>query len=332
MLPLKLDLSEDLAGALRQLRLSNPVNGKILTAENMSKTLGKNRAWISQVESRRLKKIKREDIINIYKLLFNLDDTMAEYVAERDLEQYYLNNDDRIPFFNPNFEKELNPDFDTEIEESYSDEDATEEMYELTMKTLLVTIDDIYRDMKSGKEKMDLFNFIRLLDFNIFTNYSDTVSIYSNLNLELLKYANDDERTEIFNSFDNIKNKLDALKERQLISSLKDRLNHLNTTHLPISSVKNTLLFGLVELSQLVSYETIDNQQKIDCINDYIETVKKYYPKYYAKVPFTIQKLDESCDISDMQTTITYLQLLLNDADSPVTFRGKVTDYDKDLW
>lgn len=147
-------------------------------------------------------------------------------------------------------------------------------MYELTMKTLLVTIDDIYRDMKSGKEKMDLFNFIRLLDFNIFTNYSDTVSIYSNLNLELLKYANDDERTEIFNSFDNIKNKLDALKERQLISSLKDRLNHLNTTHLPISSVKNTLLFGLVELSQLVSYETIDNQQKIDCINGYIETVK----------------------------------------------------------
>lgn len=66
--------------------------------ENMSKILEKNRAWISQVESRRLKKIKREDIINIYKLLFNLDDTMTEYVAERDLEQYYLNNDDRIPF------------------------------------------------------------------------------------------------------------------------------------------------------------------------------------------------------------------------------------------
>ena len=57
MLPMKLDLTEELAATLRQLRLDHPVNGEVLTAENLSKAIGNNRAWMSQIESRRLKKI-----------------------------------------------------------------------------------------------------------------------------------------------------------------------------------------------------------------------------------------------------------------------------------
>lgn len=68
MLPMKLDLTEELAATLRQLRLDHPVNGEVLTAENLSKAIGNNRAWMSQIESRRLKKIRREDIIAIYKV------------------------------------------------------------------------------------------------------------------------------------------------------------------------------------------------------------------------------------------------------------------------
>ena len=67
MLPMKLELTEKLAATLRQLRLDHPVDGEVLTAENLSKAIGNNRAWMSQIESRRLKKIRREDIIKIYK-------------------------------------------------------------------------------------------------------------------------------------------------------------------------------------------------------------------------------------------------------------------------
>lgn len=86
MLPVKMDLTEKVAATLRELRLGYPVNGEILTAEKLSKAIGNNRAWMSQIESRRLKKIKREDIIKIYKLLHNeRDDKRAEQIAEADL-------------------------------------------------------------------------------------------------------------------------------------------------------------------------------------------------------------------------------------------------------
>lgn len=86
MLPIKMDLTEKVAATLRKLRLEYPVNGEILTAEKLSKAIGNNRAWMSQIESRRLKKIKREDIIKIYKLLHNEnDDKKAEQIAEADL-------------------------------------------------------------------------------------------------------------------------------------------------------------------------------------------------------------------------------------------------------
>lgn len=86
MLPIKLDLTEKVAATLRELRLEHPVNGEVLTAEGLSKAIGNNRAWMSQIESRRLKKIKREDIIKIYKLLHNeSDDKIAEQIAEADL-------------------------------------------------------------------------------------------------------------------------------------------------------------------------------------------------------------------------------------------------------
>lgn len=88
---MKLELTEELAATLREMRLTHPVNGKILTAENLSKAIDKNRAWMSQIESRRLKKIKREDIIKLFKLLYNEpDDYRAEYRAETNLTRFIL--------------------------------------------------------------------------------------------------------------------------------------------------------------------------------------------------------------------------------------------------
>ena len=90
MLPINLDLTEDLAAKLREIRLNNPINGEILTAENLSKAIGNNRAWMSQIESRRLKKIRREDIIKIYRYLYNTDDRTSEEKAESDLHNFIV--------------------------------------------------------------------------------------------------------------------------------------------------------------------------------------------------------------------------------------------------
>lgn len=88
MLPMNLDLTEELSAKLREVRLNNPVDEEILTAENLSKAIGNNRAWMSQIESRRLKKIRREDVIKIYKYLFDIGETEAEEKAEIDLKEF----------------------------------------------------------------------------------------------------------------------------------------------------------------------------------------------------------------------------------------------------
>lgn len=94
MLPVSLNLTEELAATLRQLRLNHLIDGEVLTAENLSKAIGNNRAWMSQIESRRLKKVRREDIIKMYKYLFNEDDFLAEERAELDLQDFI---DSKIP-------------------------------------------------------------------------------------------------------------------------------------------------------------------------------------------------------------------------------------------
>lgn len=108
MLPIKMDLTEKVAATLRELRLEHPVNGEVLTAENLSKAIGNNRAWMSQIESRRLKKIKREDIIKIYQLLHDEPDAnIAEQIAEADLcspfETRYDSAKNNSPFVNDSY-------------------------------------------------------------------------------------------------------------------------------------------------------------------------------------------------------------------------------------
>ena len=93
MLPIKMDLTEKVAATLRKLRLEYPVNGEILTAEKLSKAIGNNRAWMSQIESRRLKKIKREDIIKIYKLLHNVKDDTKLNKLQKQIYVHLLKQD-----------------------------------------------------------------------------------------------------------------------------------------------------------------------------------------------------------------------------------------------
>lgn len=88
MLPICFELTENLSAKLREIRLDNPVDDEILTAEKLSKAIGNNRAWMSQIESRRLKKIRRDDVIKIYQYIFRLNKTEAEEKAETDLAEF----------------------------------------------------------------------------------------------------------------------------------------------------------------------------------------------------------------------------------------------------
>lgn len=188
-----MELTEELAATLRQLRLNHPVNGEILTAENLSKAIGNNRAWMSQIESRRLKKIKREDVIKIYKLLYNeKDDAKAERLAEMDLYVYensYQNdictidkvmNDLRKLFT----QKYLNCSCETEQVTLLHCLDRMlnnfKQDYEHTRKIYSITIgyDDIYKcsNDKINQQYNDSFN-------DIWVNYNLSVN-------ELLKRTN----------------------------------------------------------------------------------------------------------------------------------------------
>ena len=69
-LPPKIENTSEFASMIKQLRLNHPHNGHIITAGELSLSLNRNKTWISQIESRRIKNIKVDDIISIYLMLF----------------------------------------------------------------------------------------------------------------------------------------------------------------------------------------------------------------------------------------------------------------------
>lgn len=86
MLPNKIKNTETTAKQLKKERLSHPKDGKILTANDLSLLISNNRALVSQIESLRLKNIKRDDIISIFCVLYNVDSFKAEQLAEKKLD------------------------------------------------------------------------------------------------------------------------------------------------------------------------------------------------------------------------------------------------------
>ena len=332
MLPMKLDLTEELAATLRQLRLDHPVDGKILTAENLSKAIGNNRAWMSQVESRRLKKIKREDIIKIYKLLYNYDDDKAEYLAEHDLEPYYLDNDNNVPLRNSLYENLFDiAESEEDIEKSYEVDDDAKKVFAVQIDNLFECLYDKFRDLQSGKDRMDFFDFLQSLMVNIDLNLQDTIKIYSAINMELLKYANQNEYEEIMSNYSVLADKIKRFEPRRLIDSLENRIELIgfdpNNYNILPYEIKQSLLYGLVELSQIISYDDFDNSQKIHCINSFIDVTRNFYINKCPDIPFTISNLNPVCSKDDMLNAINNLQLLLSDANSRFAIRGKISSY-----
>lgn len=233
MLPMKLELTEELAATLRQLRLDHPVNGEVLTAENLSKAIGNNRAWMSQIESRRLKKIRREDIIKIYKLLFNEnDDHKAEDIAEMDL---YL------------------------LKDSFS----------LEEKTIVTTIDELkdilmhkYNNFSTIGDKGELLSCIKTLTNNFKCDYKHAKDLYSvdieccNLSLStdekiIQKYSN-----ELNDICINYRLSVNLLNRNAQLASFSTQINEIYKKTLEKIEHINTQS-SVSEIMPII--ETIDN-------------------------------------------------------------------------
>ena len=165
MLPIKMELTEKVAATLRRLRLEYPVNGEILTAENLSKAIGNNRAWMSQIESRRLKKIKREDIIKIYKLLHNEpDENKAEQMAEEDL---------CSPFDNRYDSKRYNSSY---VNDSYSEGIVSLDNLMSDLRDVLL---NAYKKLNNNDDRNTLLGCIESMISNFNNDYHHTYLIYS---------------------------------------------------------------------------------------------------------------------------------------------------------
>lgn len=164
MLPIKMQLTEKVAATLRRLRLEHPVDGEILTAEGLSKAIGNNRAWMSQVESRRLKKIKREDIIAIYKLLHNEpDEEKAEFIAEMDLFATFVRHDS---------EKE-NSSF---VQDSFSEGIVS---LDSLISDLRDTLLEEYKKQNTDDDRNALLGCVESMIDNFKSNYYHTHLIYT---------------------------------------------------------------------------------------------------------------------------------------------------------
>lgn len=346
MLPIKLDLTEELAATLRQLRLDHPVNGKILTAENLSKEIGNNRAWMSQIESRRLKKIKREDIIKIYKLLYNeTDDYQAEYHAEVDLMQFITENIDSQKFVmtdgTANKKYSNNERYGNDYEAlNYTNEDLLRDKKNL-MEINSNIVDTFMYELKaipSCIEHNDYINQYMSLEYSLKENFKDTLYVIHNLQLSALKYATEEEHKEFIESIDTISQKLNTIaNKKQLekfiseLQSAKEILSDYDKfrNELPEDKLLINVTLLLVGLSQHIStHNLLSLSDKIQYTNDVIFIIYRCSIIIKSKHLFNIKELSPASSNADILNKINELQTYLsNIKDNPVIIQGQISKY-----
>lgn len=248
MLPMKLDLTEKVAATLRRFRLEHPVDGEILTAEKLSKAIGNNRAWMSQIESRRLKKIKREDVIKIYKLLLNeSNEKEAEHIAELDL---------CSPFSNR---------YDTEKSNiSYVNDSYSEGI--ISLDNLMSDLRDVlleeYKKMDSDGDRNTLLGCVESMIDNFRNDYKHTHQIYT----ALISYADpeyfgDKYAKEYYDSLDDVyHNYITSLHEAFTKADIDSFLG------LAVN-IYNDIIYDINTITHNESFE--DMMELIMCIDNY---------------------------------------------------------------
>lgn len=348
MLPMKLDLTEELAATLRQLRLDHPVNGKVLTAENLSKAIGNNRAWMSQVESRRLKKIKREDIIKIYKLLYNeSDDYKAEYRAEIDLMQFLFDGKEENSQFitGGSISSQYSDDAYNEYRSkhgglNYTNEDLLREKRQL-METATNIVNNFMEELKKIPSCLEHNNYInQFLELEEYLRdyFKDMMFIIDSVPLYALQYATEEQHEDFINSVKGISHKLNDILEKHDFESFITNLNAAKVImsdyqkykkDIPEEKLLKDVTVLLVNLSQYVSSDDLlSMNDKIKYTNDMIYIVYRCSTIIKSKQLFNITELPDNVTITDIYNKINELQLFLSHVESnPVVIMGQISKY-----
>ncbi len=348
MLPMKLDLTEELAATLRQLRLEHPVNGEILTAEKLSKAIGNNRAWMSQIESRRLKKIRREDIIAIYKVLYNeKDDYHAEYRAEVDLMEFLFTtkrgNAELIT--GGSIDNLYSNDSYNEYRSKHGGTDYTDDDLLIEKKYLMESctniVNNFMEELKKIPSVLEHNNYIN--KFLLFEEYlrdcfEDTLFLIDEIPLHTLQYATDEQRKDYVDSISNISNKLHDISTKHNLENFISELNAAKMILTDYDKYKNDFSVDkllknvtvlLVYLSQHVTgYSLLSMEEKIQYTNDMVYIVYRCSIILKSKQLFNIKSLTKDATITDISDKINELQLFLSGIeDNPFLIRGQISKY-----
>ena len=322
MLPMKLELTEELAATLRQLRLDHPVNGEVLTAEKLSKAIGNNRAWMSQIESRRLKKIKREDIIKIYKLLFGYQDNQeAEDKAEMDLLSFLKNGENKLFFrYNNNVidNVDMNKNADNVDDDLSNIEERLTKMYTENCSKIYDTLIELYNSKENINGKSTLTatvnNLLRL--FDIALDDDSFLNVITSIPFDLYRFAKENEKEEIDKSITELTNTLNKLEHRKIVYSFVEHVEFisevLSEKHLEIKNINDSIILSVMELSEILyKYPVIPMEIKVTAMNEFIKMLDLYSQK--TSMIFTLTQIpEENCTIDDVNKALDYIQSFIN--------------------
>ena len=337
MLPIKIDLTKELAAKLRELRINNPVNDEVLTAENLSKAIGNNRAWMSQIESRRLKKIKREDIIAIYKLLFNISsDQEAEDQAELDLIEYITQNPKSRKTSVIASAKTIN-DTGKPFSKYYSYEKATpnnpDDIYKEECDDIYNYLFTLYDQAVTLDEKYNLCELVSSLSSIITNSDMKTLKLISEIPFHLLSFVSQDESREIYDRAKDLSLSLEKYSYRNSINLYHKNLliinEYINQRFIfhknPLLPLINYSFSSLINLIYNNSYP-LSTSDKIKLINEFITILQKVALKY--NIEFSIELLDSSSKIETITETLNLIQSFINSiSQNNAYFMNKSSDY-----
>lgn len=333
MLPMKLDLSKPLAIKLRELRLNTPVNGEVLTAEALSKAIGNNRAWMSQIESRRLKKIRREDIISIYKLLFNLStEKEAEDKAELDLLNYIMSDrESTLVIAHPQIVEEKNKN--NAVKKNVSPK-VSYKAYKSQCFELYHLLLDLYEN-ETPNNKPSLENLVNKLLLMLTDKNILGLNTILEVPFDLYKYADSIETKEIKIKINELSKVLQNLEYKRILNDFKEEVSTATLYTLknkqPLSNVPSKLFNCFLFLTQLLfNQNPLSLMEKRDLTNDLIFLMKMYASKKVLE--FTLEPLDVSINMNDIKIAINYMQSFINQfKDTSFYLLNQVSTYNDDI-
>lgn len=327
---MKLDLTEELAATLRQLRLDHPVNGEVFTAEKLSNTIGNNRAWMSQIESRRLKKIKREDIIKIYKVLFGYEDNeTAEDKAEVDLLRFLgdgrkgkmliTGSPGRVPLQNKEYNEEQHEKKGINSEKSLEkNEKKIFKIYNDNCKEFYDTLLYLYSKKENLYEKCILTSKItRLLRlFDSLCDDDSYIDLISTIPFDLYRFADENDQDEIKEKVYDLADALEKIRYRKVLDTFIKRteyiLEELSKKRLKMKSINDSIIVCIFELNDILyKYPAITTDIKASLMNKYINVLNLYAQK--NSLIFILEPLPENnCNMTDINNALDYIQSFVN--------------------